>query len=754
MNFFFGANGAGKTTISEALRGTGGRPVEMTPAPRSASLSTRVYNRTYIEETIANAADLPGVFVLGTGSANAEAEIEALEGPHGTVSAAETNLKRLRLSLGQAAPPEGKLGEIAQATNTLSEQAWGARASFPTELRAVFSGFNASKSRLLEQVRAVAAKHATSDAVEKDLIAEAAGAFDPDAVEIAPLTTIKPFDPAAIDGHELLSTAIVGSSDVSLATLIESLGNSDWVAEGRRHLEHSHGQCPFCQQATPPNLLSDLAAYFDDRFMAQTGHVHSFAARYQSEAERIRSALVSIAAAAPAQLPAETFELAQAPLTAELAENERRLAQKLSHPGTPVELTSVTALVDAVNRILRDANELIVQHNDRVRHQKVARAELVEKCWRHFVRGALATELAAYEATMTSLESARVTLTRKITEAEAKYRAAQERLTHLRAQLRSSQQVIDEINATLTSVGFTNFTLAHSDSSTGGYTLIRNGGSPAASSLSEGERTFITFLYFYYQLRHVSTDAAEDQDLLVVIDDPISSLDSDILFVVSSLTRQIIQSAHAPAHKIRQVIVLTHNTQFHKEITYERHGEKNAATKFFVIRKTHGGHSRLEQSKTNPVTSTYRALWVEVRRFRDDPSLPAIGLENILRRIVENYFTTIGFIADSDLQAAFTMQERMVCRSLFAWMNDGSHTIIDDLHYAPSEITTATYLEVFRRLFEEASHFGHYTMMMDGVITRPTNAPLLTIAPEAEIQAEPDAPNSPDDAMEELEPPA
>lgn len=59
----------------------------------------------------------------------------------------------------------------------------------------------------------------------------------------------------------------------------------------------------------------------------------------------------------------------------------------------------------------------------------------------------------------------------------------------------------------------------------------------AETTLSEGEITFITFLYFL-QLTKGSIDKDSiSEDRILVIDDPVSSLDSNILFIVSSLLK-------------------------------------------------------------------------------------------------------------------------------------------------------------------------------------------------------------------------
>lgn len=86
---------------------------------------------------------------------------------------------------------------------------------------------------------------------------------------------------------------------------------------------------------------------------------------------------------------------------------------------------------------------------------------------------------------------------------------------------------------------------------TDGYKILRPSGQPA-KELSEGERTAVSFCYFLTQL---AADGRKVEDLILVIDDPISSLDTAArTYAYSLMTRM--------TKKCAQVIVLTHNTSF------------------------------------------------------------------------------------------------------------------------------------------------------------------------------------------------
>ena len=46
------------------------------------------------------------------------------------------------------------------------------------------------------------------------------------------------------------------------------------------------------------------------------------------------------------------------------------------------------------------------------------------------------------------------------------------------------------------------------------------------------------------------------------------------------------------------------------------------------------------------------------------------------------------------------------------WINDGSHSIPDDLYIDSYTDAVPKYKEVFKRIFKESGHIAHYNMMM------------------------------------------
>lgn len=137
---------------------------------------------------------------------------------------------------------------------------------------------------------------------------------------------------------------------------------------------------------------------------------------------------------------------------------------------------------------------------------------------------------------------------------------------------------------------------------------------------------------------------------------------------------------------------------------------KNGDTFYWILRKIDNISTVQGFEMENPIVSSYELLWKELKN-RDHNS--GITIQNIMRRIIENYFRILGKYGDDVLIQKFSNPlEQEVCRSLICWINDGSHCLPDDLFIEAPADTIDKYFEVFRKIFKEMGHISHYNMMM------------------------------------------
>jgi wobble nucleotide-excising tRNase len=112
-----------------------------------------------------------------------------------------------------------------------------------------------------------------------------------------------------------------------------------------------------------------------------------------------------------------------------------------------------------------------------------------------------------------------------------------------------------------------------------------------ASNLSEGECSLISFCYFIAKMEDELKDEANNSKLVIYIDDPISSLDSNHIFFMFSLIETVI----AKPQKYCQLFISTHNLDFLKylkqltfpkyKLTEDAKNEKADRKHFLIERK-------------------------------------------------------------------------------------------------------------------------------------------------------------------------
>lgn len=196
----------------------------------------------------------------------------------------------------------------------------------------------------------------------------------------------------------------------------------------------------------------------------------------------------------------------------------------------------------------------------------------------------------------------------------------------------------------------------------------------------------------------------------MVIDDPVSSLDSDVLFIVSSLIKQLFHEVREKGSNLKQIFVLTHNVHFHKEITFhpERKADKARPEETFWIIRKPADYSLVESHVINPIRTSYQLLWTELTKA----PVSALTIQNTMRRILENYFKILGGINTQKLIEKFQGHEKTQCQSLISWVNDGSHYSPDELYVAIGDTMASSYMRIFYKVFREMGHMDHYRMMM------------------------------------------
>lgn len=132
--------------------------------------------------------------------------------------------------------------------------------------------------------------------------------------------------------------------------------------------------------------------------------------------------------------------------------------------------------------------------------------------------------------------------------------------------------------------------------------------------------------------------------------------------------------------------------------------------KYWTISKDNNISSIRAYERNNPIKTSYELLWDELK---SNTNASLITTQNIMRRILENYFSILGKSKDDTIVDSFsTIEEKIICRSLLSWINDGSHSIPDDLYIDSYTDSIDRYKEIFKEIFIKMGHEAHYKMMM------------------------------------------
>ena len=191
-----------------------------------------------------------------------------------------------------------------------------------------------------------------------------------------------------------------------------------------------------------------------------------------------------------------------------------------------------------------ELNDVIKRHNGKsdnfAEEVKKARVKLEDSC----VAETLA-EVIEKESRIENLKKER----QKI---DADVERINTNIINLERNIVEHRRPADELNKDLTA--YLDRNELQFETKENGYQITRNG--VTADAISEGEKTAIAFLYFLKSLKDKNFDLPNG---LVVIDDPVSSLDANSLFHAFGFMKE-------RTKEVGQLFIFTHNFCFFRQV--------------------------------------------------------------------------------------------------------------------------------------------------------------------------------------------
>lgn len=705
-NFFYGSNGSGKTTISRVIASVIDFPGCEIKWQGDSEIEALVYNRDFVDKNFHASTELKGIFTLGEKDDNVVRQIEEAKKE---LDELDQGIQKRRILLVAGDDSQGKMSELRAVEDKFDDKFWVLKTKYDSDFQEAFSGVRGKKAQFKNKLVSESKTNNSELCDFDDIKDRAKTVYGTTPQKVTPFPIITYSELIALESDTILAKKVIGSGDVDIAVLIQTLGNSDWVKDGQQYLAENGESCPFCQQDLPESFEEKLSTYFDESYENDKDAIKKLGSEYELHSQAITDRIQVIIDLESEFIDSDKLSSHKSVLVANMALNKQRIAEKDKESSKIVSLESLEGTLDVMKVMIDESNDRIKSHNEMVGNLGSEKTRLTGQIWKYIISEA-DVDCGAYDKEKADIEKAIKGLNESITEKQRLRQLKDREISGLEKSITSIQPTVDDINHLLKAYGFVGFSLAVVDQK-GYYKIVREDGTDARKSLSEGEKTFITFLYFYHLLKGSESESGMTENRVVVFDDPISSLDSDILFIVSNLIKRLFQDIRDGEGHIKQIFVLTHNVYFHKEVTYNAKRPRSGVLQeetFWIIRK-HNQGAQVNRYDENPIKTSYELLWNEMK----SQGRSSLTIQNTLRRILEHYFKILGNTNTDEIINKFDGKDRVICHSLLSWVNDGSHNADDDLYIATDDGAVENYLDIFRRIFDLSGQISHYNMMME-----------------------------------------
>ena len=726
VNFFFGNNGAGKSTIAKAIKNGAG--VTYAPGRTSADYLPLVYNQEFIDENFRSYRNMRGVFTLNAKNAETQQQIDE----------ATEERTRVRKALTDANDKRSKKAEAKDKLyKDFLKECWDRGKAIREEFSATMSGKGKSDPFVREIL-----KHAPVDVDIDELRRLYTSVYSDTAKHYQKFSTIA--DPTVMDvieGRDILSKVIVNSADTELASFLRAIGSTEWMRQGHDAYSHAaDGKCPYCGKDLPLDFEDTFVKSFDDKYQNNLRLLSEFLDRYKKVANDLFLPLREVPSELYPEIDIKPYTDKMEVLKAAIQANIDAIKSKVANPASVVTLTEIRPILDELSEIIKGFNTLIEANNAVVAAGPTKKAECTDSVF-SLLAFMLKDIVAAYRKSESEMQTELDTLDTEIAAHNASLDGIKTLLQTLRSKTVETETAKDSINRMLWDSGMRGFSLEPKPGVDNVYE-VRRPDKTIADNLSEGEKNFIAFLYFYHLVLGSDSADGDTREKIVVIDDPVSSMDSGSLFIVSTLVRQMIEICRnnadnrnpvASGNFIKQIFILTHNAYFHREVSYSYVTKYDYAS-FYLIRKI-GTKSTIkmcddvdpneptQRMNINPVKNSYAALWDEYREVKS-----GVPLMNVIRRILEYYFLQLCGYEGSKLRQVILVQGKaegrfkdaagndddekfQLASAMLAYINANTIGMSDGMDYVEDCLNVDECRSVFEMIFDAMDQKQHYEMM-------------------------------------------
>lgn len=463
--------------------------------------------------------------------------------------------------------------------------------------------------------------------------------------------------------EDLLSLAITPTKPIQ--ELLNDSVLQLWVKQGIPLHREKRNSCAFCRQYLPHDIWQMLDSHFSKESSDLESSIESCLTSITSEIAAI-SQFVTLTGDRFYSEEKLAFELSKKTLDETLAVYKEDLealqAALETRKGSLFKAVPMPAFCHdsvAVQKHADAINALIAQSNGRTKtlekDKGAARDALRLTDVASFINAInYDSELIRIASLKEDAELANTTFT----EAEKEITKRESNVTQLRGQQKDERKGAEKVNSLLNHFfGHDGIKLEAKDNAEKTavkFEVTRDGKS--AYNLSEGECSLIAFCYFIAKLEEPDSKGKE---LIIYIDDPISSLDGNHIFFMFSLIESLIAKPvknpdGSSAYRYKQLIISTHNLDFLKYLKRLSIPRKKIPTvegktksvedieHFMVERNGASSNIMLMPAYLKDYITEFNYLFHQIYKCRNqdlakDTHEPFYGFGNNLRKFLEAF---------------------------------------------------------------------------------------------------------------------
>lgn len=151
--------------------------------------------------------------------------------------------------------------------------------------------------------------------------------------------------------------------------------------------------------------------------------------------------------------------------------------------------------------------------------------------------------------------------------------------------------------------------------------------------ISEGEKNILSLIFFYFEMFEDEKQTKIKSDIkLIVLDDPISSMDDSNRFYVLEMVKNIIEL------DVEQVFVLTHVWEDYSQLTFNRNCfKKDSKYTSYEIRKTDKSHLVKNINSGNPYKFMFKEIYDLSLKETLSNDCEYFHIPNVIRKVFEEF---------------------------------------------------------------------------------------------------------------------